>query len=143
MKILMVEDSRILRDRLRRMLAEMPYVALVGETDNEADARLGLEKHRPDLVVLDLRLRSGSGLSVLEFIKARYPSMTVLILTNYGQAEYRSKCLNLGANEFFDKSCDIDSFAQCVRTLSQAQAEAAAPSAPRSATQTLHEGRHL
>ncbi len=110
MKILLVEDSRILRERLRGMISAIPGAHIVAEADAEADARGRIDSERPELVVLDLRLRSGSGLSLLDYIKAKQPDCIVIVLTNYGDAEYRNKCLNLGADYFFDKSQDIDTF---------------------------------
>lgn len=117
MKILLVEDSRVLRERVRALIGEIPDAVLVGETDNEADAVRYLDEHRPDTVVLDLKLKSGSGLSVLEHITALYPAVTVIVLTNYGQAEYREKCMALGARYFFDKSMDFAAFSLCMRAL--------------------------
>jgi DNA-binding NarL/FixJ family response regulator len=120
MKILLVEDSRILRERLRNMIAVIPNADLVAEADNEGDALLHLEKHRPDVAVLDIRLKTGSGLTVLEHIKAVYPETIIIVLTNYGQVEYRSKCIGLGAHYFFDKTRDIEAFDKLLLDLSQA-----------------------
>jgi DNA-binding NarL/FixJ family response regulator len=114
MKILLVEDSRVLRERLRSLIAELPHAVVVGEADNERDALHCLSTYRPDTLVLDLKLKSGSGLSVLEHVKASYPQTTVLVLTNCGQPEYRGKCMDLGADYFFDKSRDFDAFSLCL-----------------------------
>ncbi len=103
MKILLVEDSRILRERLRIMIADIPNTDLVAETDNEGDAFRLLETHRPDIAILDIRLRTGSGLSVLEYIKANYPETVIMVLTNYGHTEYRSKCAELALNDVTDR----------------------------------------
>ena len=119
MKVLLVEDSRILRERLRTLLAGMAQVVVVGETDNESDAIRYLEIHGPDTVVLDLLLHSGSGLSVLETVKAQHPEITVVVFTNYSQPEYRAKCMALGADYFFDKTTDFEAFSLCLQTLSQ------------------------
>jgi DNA-binding NarL/FixJ family response regulator len=121
MKILLVEDSRILRERLRSMIADIPNADLVAETDNEGDALRHLEQHHPGLAVIDIRLKTGSGLSVLEHIKANYPATIIIVLTNYGQAEYRSKCLALGAHYFFDKTRDIEAFDKLLLDLSHAE----------------------
>jgi two-component system, NarL family, response regulator DevR len=110
MKVMLVEDSRVLRDRIRAMIAAIPKTNLVAETGSELDALGYLEKLRPHVVVIDLRITSGSGLSVLEHIKAMYPEMTTIVLTNYGQVEYRNKCMALGADYFFDKSLNIEEF---------------------------------
>ncbi|SDI45119.1 response regulator transcription factor [Propionivibrio dicarboxylicus] len=110
MKLLLVEDSRLLRERLRGMIRAIPGCEIVAEADTELDARLRVDQQRPDVVVLDLRLRGGSGLSVLDYVKARLPDVIIIVLTNYGDAEYRARCLDLGADYFFDKSRDIDTF---------------------------------
>lgn len=117
MKILLIEDSRVLRERLGRMIDAIPAAELVAQADNEGDAQSYLAKYRPDVVVLDLRLRRGSGLSLLEHIKATYPRTLVVVLTNYGQPEYRAKCLDLGADYFFDKSVDIEAFNELLASL--------------------------
>ena len=118
MKLLLVEDSRILRERLRALIGAVHGAIVVAEADAEADARERIDACRPDVVVLDLRLRAGSGLSVLEYLKASHPDVIVIVLTNYGHAEYRAKCLNLGADYFFDKSRDIDAFSGLLGELS-------------------------
>ncbi len=112
MKILLVEDSRIVRDRLRGIINNIPGCILVAASDNEDDARLQLDKHHPDLAVIDLRLKGGSGLSVLSHIKAMQSATIIIVLTNLAQTEYRVSCLRLGAHYFFDKSKDIAAFTQ-------------------------------
>lgn len=110
MKVMLVEDSRVLRERIRGMIAVIPQADLVAETGSESDAMIYLDKYHPDVVVIDLRLTIGSGLSVLEHVKAMYPAMIAIVLTNSGQAEYRNKCMALGADYFFDKSLNIEAF---------------------------------
>jgi DNA-binding NarL/FixJ family response regulator len=122
MKILLVEDSRVLRERIRHMIEEIPMAVLVAETGSEIDARCCLDKYQPDVAVIDLRLSTGSGLSLLEHIKAVYPAMLTIVLTNYGQPEYRDACMALGADYFFDKSMNIDAFNELLVSLSRLNA---------------------
>jgi DNA-binding NarL/FixJ family response regulator len=122
MKILLVEDSRVLRERIRRMIEEIPKAVLVAETGSEIDARSCLEKYQPDVAVIDLRLSTGSGLALLEHIKAVYPAILKIVLTNYGQPEYRDTCMALGADYFFDKSMNIDAFNELLVSLSRVNA---------------------
>lgn len=121
MKIMLVEDSRVLRERIRSMIVAIPQAELVAETGIESDALSLLEQHHPDVVVIDLKLSIGSGLSVLEHSKAKYPNMVAIVLTNFGQAEYRNKCMALGADYFFDKSHDIDAFNALLMALQQSE----------------------
>lgn len=110
MKILLVEDSRILRDRLRGIISAIPKAVLVAETDNEDEASCLLERYRPEVAIIDLHLRSGSGFSLIGHAKAVHSATTLIVLTNLVQAEYRSKCIQLGAHYFFDKSKGIGAF---------------------------------
>lgn len=123
MKILLVEDSRILRDRLRGIISAIPKAALVAETDNEGDARHLLEQHQPDVAVIDLRLSSGSGLALIGHVKVMHSATTLIVLTNLAQAEYRAKCIELGAHYFFDKSKGIGAFTRLLAELSGLLAE--------------------
>lgn len=127
MKILLVEDSQMLLDRLRTVLAGIPTAQLVGEAKTEQDALGHMASAQPDIVVLDLNLLSGSGLNVLKAIKARHDSTIVVILTNFGQREYRVRCLSMGADYFFDKTSEFESFIECLRTLCHPLISAAQP----------------
>ena len=126
MKILLVEDSRILRDRLRGIIGAIPQAILVAETDNEDDARVQLNQHRPDLAVIDLRLRNGSGLSLIAHIKAVHQATTMIVLTNLAHAEYRARCMELGAHYFFDKSKGIGAFTHLLADLGKRPTASAA-----------------
>ena len=119
MKILLVEDSGVLRDRLRDIFSAIPRAVLVAEADNEDDARYQLGEHSPDVAVIDLRLRSGSGFSVIEHIRAMHSATTVIVLTNLAQPEYRARCMELGAHYFFDKSKGIPAFTHLLADLGE------------------------
>lgn len=108
MKALIVEDSPVIRDRLHNMIDGIQDIELVGDADNEADAVRCIYKTRPDLLILDLTLASGSGMEVLRQIKLQAFPGTVIVLTNYAYPQYRKKCMALGADYFLDKSRDIE-----------------------------------
>lgn len=105
------------------MIEAIPEASLVAETGSESDALRYLEQFHPDVVVLDLKLTSGSGLTVLEQLKAVYPAMIAIVLTNYGHSEYRNKCMALGADYFFDKTLNIDRFNKLLLELQQLEAK--------------------
>lgn len=123
MKILLVEDSRILRERLRGIINAIPMARLVAETDNAEDARILLDRHRPEVAVIDLRLRDGSGMSLLGHVRALHAATTLIVLTNQAQAEYQEKCFESGAHYFFDKSKGIDAFTRLLTDLGRQPGE--------------------
>ena len=102
--IYVVEDSPLVRDRIREMLNEIPDARLVGESDNEAEAVLGIAGTMPKLVILDIHLKQGTGFEVLRQVKSSAPDTIVAVVTNFGTAQFREKCHQLGADYFFDKT---------------------------------------
>jgi DNA-binding NarL/FixJ family response regulator len=109
LSVLLVEDSRVLAERLRETLLSVPGVQLAGTVDSEADAVAVLQKQPVDVVLLDLHLRQGTGFGVLRAIPTDQVRKTVVIvLTNYDLAEYRRAAAALGARHFLDKLRDFD-----------------------------------
>jgi DNA-binding NarL/FixJ family response regulator len=109
LSVLLVEDSRVLAERLRETLLSVPGVQLTGTVDSEADAVAALQRQPVDVVLLDLHLRQGTGFGVLRAIPSDQVKKTVVIvLTNYDLAEYRRAAAALGAKHFLDKLRDFD-----------------------------------
>lgn len=109
LSVLLVEDSRVLAERLRETLLSVPGVQLAGTVDSEADAVAVLQRQPVDVVLLDLHLRQGTGFGVLRSIPSdRVKKVVVIVLTNYDLAEYRRAAAALGARHFLDKLRDFD-----------------------------------
>lgn len=102
--IYVVEDSLLVRDRIREMINEIPEARLVGEADSEAEAVLGIAGTMPKLVILDINLKQGTGFEVLRQVKSSAPDTLVAVVTNFGTAQFREKCRQMGADYFFDKT---------------------------------------
>jgi CheY-like chemotaxis protein len=107
-QVLIVDDSEQIRERLAAMLAESTRIRIVGQAGDGHEALNAMERLRPDTVILDIRLPGSSGIDVLKQIKARYPQMQVIMLTNYDQAMYRRQCRLLGADHFLNKTLEFD-----------------------------------
>ena len=110
LKAYIVEDSPVIRDSLIAMLEELVSVKVVGTAKDEAGAvQWILQSKQPvDLMIIDIFLKSGSGLGVLRAASALPPSVKRVVLSNYATVDMRRKCLALGADRVFDKSHDID-----------------------------------
>jgi two-component system OmpR family response regulator len=102
--LIMVEDSILVRERLREMLAEFPNLKLVGEYDHAAAAIVALRKRAADIVLLDIKLKGGTGRDVLRHVKQTHPSTKVIVFTNHSDHEYRELFTQLGADYFFSKT---------------------------------------
>jgi two-component system, OmpR family, response regulator len=126
LSVLLVEDSRVLAERLRETLLSVPGVQLAASVDCEADAVAALQLKAVDVVLLDLHLRQGTGFGVLRSIPVdQAKKLVIIVLTNYDLAEYRRAAAALGATHFLDKLRDLD---RLPFLLQQIGAENAAPS---------------
>jgi DNA-binding NarL/FixJ family response regulator len=107
MRVSVVDDSVVIRDRLVAMLTTVPDVEVVG-VYGSADAALGaIATLQPDLVILDVRLPGTSGMEAIPQIRRLAQSTEIVVFTNFPYDRYRARCLEAGASRFLDKSKDF------------------------------------
>ncbi|HYN61746.1 MAG TPA: response regulator [Rubrivivax sp.] len=114
----LVEDSPVIRENLIAALEELVPVKVVGTAEDESSAVQWLSDsdNRYDLVIVDIFLKSGSGLGVLQASSRLRRPHKMVVLSNYTTPDMRTKCLALGADRVFDKSNEIDALiAYCGR----------------------------
>lgn len=107
MNVFIADDSSVLIDRLSDLVREVPGVNLVGSAGEAAEAGRAILEAHPDVVILDLQLKNGNGIEVLDAVKSIHPDMIVIVLTNYPYPQYRRKCMAAGADFFLDKSSEF------------------------------------
>jgi DNA-binding NarL/FixJ family response regulator len=119
LRVYLVEDAPSFRDRLFDYLAEPGEVEMIGFAETEAEAVQRLRAEQPDVIIVDLHLKAGSGFGVIESVRALRPSPppTIVVLTNYAFPEFEAACRARGANYFFDKSAQVDALKALLRTL--------------------------
>lgn len=105
-----VEDNATIRENLIGTLEELTCVEPVGFAETEDDAVLWLASNPTswNLAIVDLFLRQGSGLGVLQSLAGRSAGQKVVVLSNYATADIRKRCAQLGVDAVFDKSNEID-----------------------------------
>ncbi len=110
LKAFIVEDSPVIRENLVAALEEMAPIDVVGTAEDESGAVAWLvrSENQCDLVVVDIFLKSGSGLGVLKAASSSGLPVKLVVLSNYATPDMRRKCLELGADRVFDKSNEID-----------------------------------
>jgi DNA-binding NarL/FixJ family response regulator len=119
MTVILIDDSVVVRDRLIRLLGEVSGLEIVGMAEDETGALLLYEQCQPDAAVLDISLRTGSGLVVLEHIKRHKRQCLVIVLTNCIHAEFRRRCEQAGADYFFEKFREFDQAARVLQKMSR------------------------
>jgi two-component system response regulator DevR len=117
LRVLLVDDSPPLRRRVAAMLEEIPGVGIVGEAESPGDALQLITEREPDVVILDLRLRDGVGMDVLQQIRILGHQPHVIVFTNHPMGVFREVYLAAGASEFLDKSRDFDRLIQLIEDL--------------------------
>lgn len=127
-----VEDSPVIRENLIATLEELVPIELLGCADDEAGALhwLARPSRPPELVIIDIFLKGGSGLGVLRAAAKGLPKRTLIVLSNYATPDMRRKCLELGAGRVFDKSNEIDALILYCRALAAGEADATEPRRP-------------
>ncbi len=122
MKVFVVEESAVIRQRLKRLLAEVPQLQVVGEAGDAHVALAAILEQRPDVVLLDIQIFNGKGIDVLQRLKQERVAPAVIILTDYPYPEYRQLCLAAGADFFLDRSTEFEQIVPALRQLSQQKA---------------------
>ena len=107
MKVFIVDDSKIIRQRLASLLSDVPSVEIVGEAGGSEEAMAMIRTHNPDVVTLDIRMPDGSGLDIIGPIKSALGKVIIIMLTNYPYPQYRQECLDKGADYFLDKATEF------------------------------------
>jgi DNA-binding NarL/FixJ family response regulator len=109
LRVAIVEDSREIRHRLVHMLEASARVEVVGCADDVSGAMALLDTQRPDVVVLDVRLRHGErGYNVLRHAVRQHPATRVVVLSNFDWPEMRDGFLQGGACAYFDKALQFE-----------------------------------
>lgn len=117
MKVVIVDDSVLVQERLTIMFAGLNGVEVVGTAQDAPEGTSVIRELNPDVVILDIKMPVGSGIDVLRDIKESNPLIKVVILTNYPYEQYRRKCMDLGAEYFFDKSSEFERIPEILEQL--------------------------
>ena len=107
LKVLIIDDSEIICERLSALLGEVDNVVIVGEARCAAEGLDMVNSYNPGCVILDISLPDTSGIEVLKEIKKNHPDICVVVLTDYPYDQYRTHCMVFGADYFFDKSVEF------------------------------------
>ena len=121
LRVVTVDDSPIVAERLQIMLSEMDIVEYLGNAVSIAAAHNMIDRVVPNVVILDINLKAdmlvANGVQLLIQLRRKYPRLTIIMLTNLSGPQYRSTCLTLGADYFFDKTNDFEKIAETLKEI--------------------------
>jgi len=114
-RVVVVDDHPVVRAGLRGILAAYPDIAVVGEASSAAEAVAAAAGHRPDVVLMDLRMPGTDGVQATKLVLARQPQCRVVILTTYDNDADILRAVEAGASGYLLKDASPDELAQAIR----------------------------
>ena len=122
MRLLIVDDQTLIRDGLVTICERLPDVEVVGTAGDGADAVAQADEHKPDVVLMDLRMPRMDGIEATRQIRARQPGTQVVVLTTYSDDESVLAALAAGALGYLTKDAGRDDIARALEAASRGQA---------------------
>jgi DNA-binding NarL/FixJ family response regulator len=119
-RVLLVEDSKVLTERLSEAIRQIPDVELIGTADTEAAALAAVKRDSIDVIILDLHLKQGTGFGVMRALAGTQLKPRIIVLTNYDLPEYKNAAIALGATHFLDKARDYGRLPEVLHEICEA-----------------------
>jgi DNA-binding NarL/FixJ family response regulator len=113
-RVMLVDDHGIVRQGLRALLTR-PGIVVIGEAENGEEAVELARTLRPDVMLLDIRMKESDGLQALPQIKAASPRTSVIMLTTYANPGYLARAISGGASGYLSKETDPDQIVRAVQ----------------------------
>ena len=126
-RVAIVDDHKICRVGLRFMLEQQPDFSVVGEAACVREASLLIESERPDVAIVDVRLRGESSLASLPGLMIRSPDTRFLILSVHDEPEAVRQALSLGAHGYVNKAADAAEILAGVRAVASGRSFLSVP----------------
>jgi len=120
-KIILADDHQFLLEGIMTVLKELPALEIAAAVNNGVDLMYAVAKHAPELVILDLNMPGYDGLQCLQKIKADFPLIKVLVLTNYNQPELVEEVRKMKANGFLVKNSSAALLKQAIEIIRSGQ----------------------
>lgn len=120
-RVLLVDDHKILRQGMRRLLELDEGIEVVGEAESGEQALALAASASPNVVLMDIRIPDTDGIEATKQIRKSHPEINVIILTSYGD-EYLEEAVEAGAAGYLLKSVGHDELTQAVRAVSEGEA---------------------
>jgi two-component system response regulator DevR len=121
-RLLIVDDHEMVREGLKAMLVPEPDFTLVGDASNAEQALELVERLRPDVILLDIRLPGVSGIEVCRTVTERYPETAVIILTTFTDESLIAQCIQAGARGFIVKDIERFDLKRSIRAVARGEA---------------------
>ena len=119
LRVLIADDSPPVQEMLTELVQGSGHATVVGASDTEANTLEAIRRLRPDVVVLDLQLKTGSGTNVIRAVRADplLAATRLFVTSNHPSSQMKAGCVELGADEYYDKVKDLGELAARLEAL--------------------------
>jgi DNA-binding NarL/FixJ family response regulator len=121
-RILLVDDHEVVRLGLRALLERHPLFEVIAEASTAREAIERVKQYSPDVVVMDIRLPSGSGIEACEEITENYPNSKVIMLTSYAEDEMLFSSIRAGAAGYVLKQIGGEDLVRAIEAVGRGEA---------------------
>jgi len=123
LRVLIADDSPPVAEMLKELLEDPGRVEVVGWADAQDTVVEAVGRTKPDVVILDLQLRTGTGTEVIRALRAdaQMAEVRILVTSNHVSPQLREGCLRLGADGYFDKVKELQGLVEKVGALASAR----------------------
>ena len=121
-RLLIIDDHEMVREGLKAMLSAEPDFSIVGDAASAEEAFALIERLRPDIILLDVRLPGTSGIEICRVVTERYPETAVIILTTFTDESLVEQCIKAGARGFIVKDIERFDLKRSIRAVARGEA---------------------
>lgn len=116
-RVVVVDDHPLLREGVVQFINRQTDLVVSGEADSVASTQATVLRHGPDLLLLDLRLGAGDTIELIKSLKAQYPSMPILVFSQFDETLFAEKALRAGASGYVMKQEATEEVLTAIRTV--------------------------
>ena len=120
-RILVVENHQFFRENLVDWIGRQDQLECCGEAETVADAQSAVDSQQPDLLLLDLSLRKGTGFDLLRWLNDRQLRLPVIILSQYEESQYAAPALEAGARGYISKGVATEELLPAINAVFEGQ----------------------
>ncbi len=114
-RVMLVDDEPLVRQGLARLLETRPGLVVCGEAESEIEARQRIPLLEPDLAVVDLCLKNGTGLSLIKWLRHRCPKLKILVFSTYDSPHFVRRAFAEGAHGYVTKAEGTERLPEAIR----------------------------
>lgn len=120
-KILIVDDHPLVRAGLVLRISSEPDLEVCGQAASEEEGLALVNTSEPELVLIDISLRSGNGIELIKQIKSKHPKVKMLVISGFDESLYAERALRAGASGYLNKQQSDENVMQAIRTVLDGQ----------------------